>query len=65
MIKMTEKEFTKKQVKQQGFALEYASKELQADKEVVMEALKKDISAIKYVSEEQQAKIIAILNNYL
>ena len=41
-------------VKQNGMALEYASKELQNDKEVVMAAVKNNPEAIKYASEELQ-----------
>ena len=39
-------------MKQNGRALEYASKELKNDKEVVLEAMKQNWCALKYASEE-------------
>jgi hypothetical protein len=39
-------------VKQNGWALEYASEELKRDREVVMEAVKQEGTALQYASEE-------------
>jgi hypothetical protein len=35
-----------------GRALQYASEDLKADKEVVLEAVKQDVSALEYASED-------------
>ena len=39
-------------VKENGFALEFASKRLQNKKEIVIEAVKEDCEALYYASEE-------------
>ena len=41
-------------VKQNGRALEFASKELRGDKEVVMKAVKQNGDALMYASKELQ-----------
>ena len=48
---ITEKEKAILAVKNDGFALEYASDELKADKEVVMAAVQNDGHAFKFASE--------------
>jgi hypothetical protein len=45
-----DKDFVLEKVKQDGWALQYASEELQNDKEVALEAIINDWDASKYVS---------------
>ena len=44
-------------VRQNGYALEYASEELRNDREVVLEAVKQDDWALRYASDELQNEI--------
>ena len=43
-----------KRVKQDGFALEYASADLKGDKDIVMEAVKQNGDALQYASADLQ-----------
>ena len=58
----SDKEVVLEVVKQDGFALEYASEELRSDKEFVLEAIKKSGFALEYASEALQndPEIIAL-----
>ena len=57
MTKYTTKESALEAVKRYGFALKYASKELQADREVVLEAIKREGFALKYASKELRLEL--------
>ena len=46
-------------VQQRGDALEYASPELQADREVVLAAVDQNFDALRHASPELRAKVIA------
>lgn len=52
--KIEEKEIVMEAVKENGRALEHASKELQNDHEIVMEAVKEDGDALRHASKELQ-----------
>jgi len=45
-------------VKQDGLALEYASENLKADREIVLAAVQQNGLALEYAPEELQAKIL-------
>ena len=47
-------------VKKDGYALEFASKELQADREIVLEAVKANGLALEYASEKLQADAVTV-----
>ena len=59
---MIDKNSTKEEVleavKQEGFALRFASDELRGDREVVLEAVKQDGDALEFASEELRFEIL-------
>jgi hypothetical protein len=52
MMKWSDKEMVLEAVKQNGYSLKYASKELKNDKEVVLEAVKQYSYSLQYASKE-------------
>jgi histidinol phosphatase-like PHP family hydrolase len=63
MLASGDKEVVLAAVKQNGLALEYASKELQNDREVVLAAVKQDGRALEYASDELKSELKKEANN--